>query len=71
MLQVILIACIVMIVCSFSQLHSTQYGLDYDHIYETIDTHVYTGGLHFLGLGHSFVTFPNTVQSVVYSQVTT
>jgi len=67
-LQVILIACIVMIVCSFSQLHSTQYGLDYDHIYETIDTHVYTGGLHFLGLGHSFVTFPNTVQSVVYSQ---
>merc|ERR1711939_296122 len=65
---VTVIGLIVIIVCSFSQLHSTQYGLDYDHIWEEIDTHVYTGGLHFLGLGHGFAKFPNTVQSVVYSQ---
>lgn len=44
-------------------------GLDYDHIWETVDTSVYTGGLHFLGLGHSFVKFPNTVQSIIYSEV--
>jgi len=57
-----------MLICSFSQLHSTQYGLDYDHIWETVDTSVYTGGLHFLGLGHSFVKFPNTVNSITYTE---
>lgn len=62
------IGIIIVIACSFSQLHATQYGLDYDHIFETVDPMVYKGGLHFLGLGHGFVKFPNTVQSVVYSQ---
>merc|ERR1712178_292408 len=65
---VLLIGLIIIIACSFSSLHQTQYGLDYDHIFETIDKKVYTGGLHFLGIGHNFVKFPNTVQSVVYSQ---
>ena len=64
-----MIALIIMLSTSFSQLHATQYGLDYDHIFETVDTYVYTGGLHFLGIGHSFVKFPNTVQSVSYSEV--
>lgn len=63
-----LITFIVLIACSFSSLHQTQYGLDYNHITETIDSTVYTGGLHFLGVGHGFVKFPNTVQSVSYSQ---
>lgn len=62
------IGLIIVLASSFSQLHATQYGLDYDHIFETVDKTVYTGGLHFLGLGHAFVKFPNTVQSVVYSQ---
>lgn len=62
------IALIVLIACSFSSLHQTQYGLDYNHITETVDSTVYTGGLHFLGVGHSFVKFPNTVQSVSYSE---
>jgi hypothetical protein len=65
---VTVIALIVMLAVSFSQLHATQYGLDYDHIFETVSDKVYTGGLHFLGVGHSFIKFPNTVQSVVYSQ---
>lgn len=63
-----MIGIIVCVACSFSSLHQTQYGLDYDHIFETIDSKVYTGGLHFLGIGHGFVKFPNTVQSVVYSR---
>jgi hypothetical protein len=63
-----LIGLIILLVSSFSSLHTTQYGLDYDHIFETVDKHVYTGGLHFLGIGHNFVKFPNTVQSIVYSQ---
>jgi len=58
-----------MIACSFSSLHATQYGLDYDHIWETVDTQIYTGGLSFLGFGHSFIKFPNTVQSISYSSV--
>jgi hypothetical protein len=65
---VVFIGLIIVIACSFSSLHQTQYGLDYNHIFETIDSKVYTGGLHFLGIGHGFVKFPNTVQSVVYSQ---
>ena len=48
-------AFVIMIACSFSSLHATQYGLDYDHIFETVDQQIYTGGLHFLGFGHSFV----------------
>lgn len=63
-----IIGLIIVIASSFSSLHATQYGLDYDHIFETVDPYVYTGGLHFLGIGHNFVKFPNTVQSVVYSQ---
>lgn len=62
------VAFIVAIAMSFSQLHATQYGLDYDHIFETVDPFVYTGGLHFLGVGHSFVKFANTVLSVSYSE---
>jgi len=65
---VTVIALIVGLATSFAQVHATQYGLDYDHIFETVDDKVYTGGIHFLGIGHSFIKFPNTVQSVEYSQ---
>jgi len=62
------VAFIVAIAMSFSQLHATQFGLDYDHIFETVDPFVYTGGLHFLGVGHSFIKFSNTVMSISYSE---
>lgn len=59
---------IVMFACSFSTLDATQVGLDYSSISKSVSTEVYTSGLHFLGLGHSFIAYPTTLQSVDFSQ---
>jgi len=48
-------------------------GLDYNHNTKHVDTVVYTSGLYMLGLGHTFIKFPTTLQTVDYegdSQVT-
>jgi len=65
---VVIVASAILIGISFASLHSTQFGLDYDHLFEEVGHEVYTGGLHMLGIANSFVKFPNTVQSIVYSR---
>jgi len=50
---------------SFSSLGANDVGLDYSHNSLTIDTStLYQGGVTFLGVGHSFITFPKTLQSI-------
>jgi len=65
-LGVILAFSLILLMCSFDTLEYTEMGLNYAWITEQIEDHVYTNGRYFLGLGHSFLTFPRTVQSIVF-----
>jgi hypothetical protein len=42
--------------------------LDYSGITKTIDRELYTSGIHFLGVGHSFIKYPTTVQTYEFSK---
>lgn len=56
-----------MIISSFSSLEINEYGLDYSYISKKIGKVPYTGGFHFLGVGHSFIKYPKTVLNLDYS----
>eukprot|EP00808_Paulinella_micropora_P016068 g33903.t1 len=58
---------ILTLVLSFSTLHSTEWGLDYSGITLRVYPTPFTGGLHLLGPGHSFIRFPNTYQNMQFS----
>ena len=61
----VLIASAIMVGCSFGVLDPTQFALDYDTVnFQIADGVLYTGGRHFIGLGHQFIIFPNTLQTV-------
>ena len=61
----VLIASAIMVGCSFGVLDPTQFALDYDTVnFQIADDTLYTGGRHFIGLGHKFIVFPNTLQTV-------
>lgn len=60
----VVIPSIIMFSVSFSSLQATEVGLDYNQNTKTVDPKVYANGLYFLGLGHGFITFPTTLQTV-------
>jgi len=69
----ILIPSIVLFSVSFSRLEATEVGLDYNHNQYQVSKQVYNSGLYMLGLGHSFIKFPTTLQTVDFeggSQIT-
>jgi len=69
----ILVPSIVLFSVSFASLQATEVGLDYNHNTKHVDTNVYSSGLYMLGLGHTFIKFPTTLQTVDFeggSQVT-
>uniref|UniRef100_A0A7S4DNH4 Band 7 domain-containing protein n=1 Tax=Lotharella globosa TaxID=91324 RepID=A0A7S4DNH4_9EUKA len=57
----------ILLAMSFSSLHATETGLDYNWITKEIRKEPYTSGLHFIGFGHRFIRFPNTFQNMQYS----
>ena len=64
----IMIPSIIMISMSFSSLPTVEYGLDYNAITLTVDNKTYgAAGLYFLGLGHSFIKFPRTIQTIEFN----
>jgi regulator of protease activity HflC (stomatin/prohibitin superfamily) len=63
-----IIALAILIVTSFSQLEVNEVGLDYSGITKTIDKNIFTAGIHFLGVAHSFIKFPITVQTYEFSK---
>ena len=63
-----LVALVILIITSFSQLEVNEVGLDYSGITKTIDKNIYTAGIHFLGVAHSFIKFPNTIQTYEFSK---
>ena len=64
---ILVIPIIAFIVFGFHSLHATEWGLDYNMITESIHDEPYESGLHFLGLGHKFIKFPNTYQNMQFS----
>ena len=42
-------------------------GLDYTPIYKEISPMIYTSGIHFLGFAHSFIEYPQQVQTMEFS----
>jgi len=67
----ILIPSIVLLSVSFSSLESTEYGLNYNGNVKSIENLTYTSGLYFLGVGHSFIVFPKTLQTIDFTTDTT
>jgi len=60
----VVIPSIILFSVSFASLQATQVGLDYNHNTKHVDTKVYENGLYMLGLGHSFIKFPTTLQTL-------
>jgi len=59
------IAIIVILSTSFHQLDQLDYGIDYDAISASIDETVYSEpGMHTLGVGHQFILYPKTIQTM-------
>eukprot|EP00708_Paratrimastix_pyriformis_P003888 GAFH01002694.1.p1 GENE.GAFH01002694.1~~GAFH01002694.1.p1 ORF type:complete len:322 (-),score=94.68 GAFH01002694.1:95-1060(-) len=66
-----LITMIVLIVCSFQWVEVGFYGLDANYIVQIVDDkNTYDEGRYFLGLGHGFIQYPKTVQTLDFSQNT-
>ena len=71
---------IFVLLMSFSSLEFNEYGLEYSTISKSVkkiiqrylkvkqvDPFPYSGGIHFLGVGHHFVIYPKTVQTIEFS----
>lgn len=65
-----ILACItgiILIILGFSSLEATEYGIDYSWLSQTVSPQTMANGLYFLGIGHSFIKFPRTVQTIEFS----
>lgn len=58
----------ILIILGFSTLEATELGLDYSSISKNVDRQIYENGLHFLGIGHSFIRYPKMVQTIEFSR---
>jgi len=64
----VFITLIVLLSVSFSSLEQLEYGLNYNSISLHIEDKVYdTAGLYFLGVGHYFIKYPRTIQTIEFS----
>lgn len=62
------IAIIILIFTSFRSLEVNEIGLNYSGITKSVDKDLFTSGIHFLGVGHSFIKYPTTVQTFEFSK---
>ncbi|CEM37183.1 unnamed protein product [Vitrella brassicaformis CCMP3155] len=58
---------ITLFILCWAQLEYTQIGLDYSFIAQTVGKRTYFPGRYLLGLGHFFVKFPRTLQTISFS----
>ena len=56
-----------LILFGFASLEATEYGLNYNWISKSISPQIKENGLYFIGIGHSFIKFPKTVQTIEFS----
>ena len=57
-----------LILFGFAALEATEFGLNYSWISKNISPNVKENGLYFIGIGHSFIKFPKTVQTIEFSK---
>ncbi len=57
-----------LIIFGFAALEATEFGLNYSWISKYISPSVKENGLYFIGIGHSFIKFPKTVQTIEFSK---
>ena len=61
------ITIIILLSVSFSSLDQLDLGLNYNSITLQIEDEVYaTAGLYFLGVGHYFIKYPRTIQTIEF-----
>jgi len=64
----IAIPAVILILLSFSSLQTIEYGLDYNAITMAVGNNTFmTAGLYFLGFGHSFIKFPQVIQTLEFT----
>jgi regulator of protease activity HflC (stomatin/prohibitin superfamily) len=64
---VLVVAAIVVFLVSFGSLDPTELGLNYSWPSQSVEDKGYANGRYWLGLGHSFIKFPGTVQTIQFS----
>lgn len=65
---VLLITSIILIAVSVSVLEPNEVGIEYNTVQEEINTEkAFESGRHFLGVGHHFIIYPKTLQTVKFS----
>ena len=57
-----------LIIFGFASLEATEFGLNYSWISKNISPNIKENGLYFIGIGHSFIKFPKTVQTIEFSK---
>mmetsp|Transcript_27166 Transcript_27166/g.24044 ORF Transcript_27166/g.24044 Transcript_27166/m.24044 type:complete len:170 (+) Transcript_27166:28-537(+) len=62
------ISILVLVFTSFRSLEVNEIGLNYSGITKSVDRDLFTSGIHFLGVGHSFIKYPTTVQTFEFSK---
>lgn len=63
-----LVPTIILVVLSFSSLHTVEYGLDFNMITMVVSNKTFsTAGLWFLGFGHTFIKYPRTLQTLEFT----
>lgn len=65
---VISVTTTLLIILSFRMLEYNEYGLSYNAITKYVAPKAYPRGIYFLGIAHSFIKFPTTVQTFEFSQ---
>lgn len=58
---------IVIIIFSFASIGIKEIGLNYSSLFQSIDKKTYSSGFYYIGITHSFLTFPSVVQNIEFS----
>ena len=58
---------VILIACSLSVLSYNEVGLNYSNWFKTIEEDTYSHGIHFIGLGHSFIKYDIKVSTLEFS----
>jgi len=58
---------VILIACSLSVLSYNEVGLNYSNWFKTIEEKTYYHGIHFIGLGHSFIKYDLKVATLEFS----
>lgn len=59
---------VVFLSASLDTLEYNQVGLNYSGIFKSVENATYESGISYIGIGHSFIEYPITVQHIEFSK---